>query len=137
MSKLTFLLAAALAYGNDGVKTRVYITDSDSWELTGGFGGGVSDGAGGVGGRIAGGARPQTVEVMKTFRERCPEVTITMDKSKAQFVILFDREGGKDLVSRDNKIAVFKDDGDLVYSGSTRILGNAVADACRAIRRAN
>jgi hypothetical protein len=84
---------------------------------------------------MSGGARPQTVEVMKTFSQRCPIVTITMDKTKANYVVLLDREGGKDIFSRDNKIAIFRNDGDLLYSGSTRSLGNAVSDACKAIRR--
>jgi hypothetical protein len=48
-------------------------------------------------------------------------------------VVLLDREGGKGLLRRDNKIAVFDREGDLLHSGSTRSLGNAVKDACEAI----
>lgn len=110
---------------------RIFITDSQSWETSGGFG--VDRGTGGGG--FAGGARPQTVEVMKTFRERCPEYVITSDKTKARFVILLDREGGKDLVRRDNKIAVFHNGGDLLFAGSTRSLGNAVKNACGVIQQ--
>ncbi len=82
---------------------------------------------------MSGGARPQTVEVMKTFLQRCPEVAVTGDRAKAQFVVRLDREGGKDLVRRDNKIAVFDAGGDLLHAGSTRSLGNAVKDACGVI----
>jgi hypothetical protein len=85
-------------------------------------------------GSVSGGARPQTVEIIKTFRQRCGAVTVTADKTRADYVILFDREGGKDLFARDNKIAAFKSDGDLLHAGSTRSLGNAVSDACGAIR---
>ena len=135
MRNFLFLMAVPLILAAQSSKPRVFITDSDSWEVGGGFGAGGSRGTGaGVGG-FSGGARPQTVEVIKTFRERCGAVTVNMDKTKANYIILFDREGGKDLISRDNKIAVFKEDGDLVYSGSTRSLGNAVSDACNAIRR--
>ena len=135
MRNFLFLMAVPLILAAQSSKPRVFITDSDSWEVSGGFGAGGSRGTGGGIGSISGGARPQTVEVIKTFRERCGAVTVNLDKAKANYVILFDREGGKDLVSRDNKIAVFKEDGDLVYSGSTRSLGNAVSDACNAIRR--
>jgi hypothetical protein len=46
-----------------------------------------------------------------------------------------DHEGGKELILRDNKVAVFNKDGDLIYSGSTSSLGNAVKYACAAIAR--
>lgn len=125
---LSFLAATA-----PGQRVRVYVEDSKSWEITGEIGGGVAGGSGGFGGSTRGGARPQTVEIIKTFGERCPQAIITMDRAKADYVVLFDREGGKDLVRRDNKIAVFEKGGDVLHSGSTRSLGNAVKDACAAI----
>lgn len=119
-------MAAGAIFAQTPDRPRVYLEESNSWEMSGGAG--IAGGTGG--GVMAGGARPQTVELMKTFRERCPGVTITMDKSKADYVVLFDREGGKDLVRKDNKIAVFRNGGDLLHAGSTRSLGNAVKDAC-------
>ena len=110
-------------------KPRVFITDSKSWEISGGAGG-TADGFGGA---SAGGARPQTAEIMKTFGERCPTVTINNKQEKADYVVLLDHEGGKEVVSRDNKVVVFNRDGDSIMSRSTRILGNAVKDACSAI----
>jgi hypothetical protein len=47
--------------------------------------------------------------------------------------VLLDHEGGKDLISHDNKVVVFNKEGDSIMSHSTRILGNAVKDACEAI----
>jgi hypothetical protein len=82
---------------------------------------------------MSGGARPQTVEVMKTLQERCPEVTVTSRPSNADFLVSFNHEGGKGYLRRDNKIAVFNKDGDLIYSASTRALGSAVKDACQVI----
>jgi hypothetical protein len=112
-------------------KVRVFITDSNSWEMSGGFGAGT-DAAAGV---ASGGARPQTAEIMKTFQERCPSVQVNLKKENADYVVLLDHEGGKELVRRDNKIAIFDKNGDMIYSGSTRMLGNAVKDACEAIER--
>jgi hypothetical protein len=108
-------------------KPRVFITDSKSWEISGAVGG-TSDG---FGGESKGGARPQTAEIIKTFGERCPTVIVNNKQEKADYVVLLDHEGGKELISRDNKVVVL--DGDSIVSRSTRILGNAVKDACVAI----
>jgi len=110
-------------------RVRVYVSESSSWAIGGGFGGSHD----GLGGSIHGGARPQTAEIIKTFRERCPLVTITNNKDKADYIVLLDHEGGKHFVLRDNKVVVYNKDGDVIQSGSTRSLGNAVKDACAAI----
>jgi hypothetical protein len=123
-------LTGALTLAQDG-KVRVFVTDSESWTVSGGFAAASGAGAGGV----SGGARPQTAEIMKTFRERCPRLTVTIRQDNADYVVLLDHEGGKDFVRRDNKIAIFNKAGDMIYSGSTRSLGNAVKDACGAVDR--
>jgi hypothetical protein len=69
---------------------------------------------------------------MKTFGERCP-VTITNNLEKADFIVTLDHEGGKGWARKDNKVVVFSKAGDMIYSGSTRSLGNGVKDACQAI----
>lgn len=114
-------------------KPRVFITDSHSWEIAGGFGA-TGEAASGA---IRGGARPQTAEIMHTFGQRCPEVIITNMKEKADYAVVLDHEGGKGLVRRDNKIVVFDRNGDMMFSRSTRSLGNAVKDACLAIVKAS
>src|SRR5258708_6006912 len=98
--------------------------------MSGGFG--EANGTGG--GTVKGGARPQTAEIIKTFNERCPEVIVTMNKERADFIVLLDHEGGKGYALKDNKVALFNKDGDAIFSKSTRELGNAIKDACEAIR---
>lgn len=115
---------------SDG-KIRVYVADSQSWQVSGGFG--ASNGT--AAGSESGGARPQTAEIIKTFNERCPEVTVTNNKDKANYAVILDHEGGKSALARRNKMAVFNRDGDAVFSDSTRSLGNAVKDACEAIKK--
>lgn len=110
-------------------KPRVFITDSQSWEIAGGGGGSSA----GFGGATTGGARPQKAEIIKTFGERCPQVTVNNKQDRADYVILLDHEGGKGWGRRDNKVAVFNKDGDSIMSHSTASLGNAVKDACAAI----
>jgi hypothetical protein len=110
-------------------KPRVFVTDSKSWEIA--FG--VAGSADGFGGAGKGGARTRIAEIIKTFGERCPAVIINNKQGKADYVVLLDHEGGKEAISRDNKVVVFNIDGDSIMSRSTRLLGNAVKDACGAI----
>jgi len=110
-------------------KPRAFISDSQSWEMSGNAGG--ADGT--FAAHSAGGARPQTAEIVKTFGERCPGVIVNNKPDKADYVVLLDHEGGKGLIKRDNKMAVFNKDGDSIVSHSTRSLGNSVKDACDAI----
>lgn len=132
----TLLCLSALASGLLAAdKPRIFVTDSNSWQMSGGFTAASSNGNGAASGHFSGGARPQTVEIIKTFGEKCPAVVVTMDKAQAQYVVLFDREGGKGIALKHDKIAIFKSTGDVVFSGSTRSVGNAVKDACEAIAK--
>lgn len=115
---------------SDG-KIRIYVTDSQSWEVIGGWGASL----GSAGGGTAGGARPQTAEIIKTFNQRCPQYTVTNNKERANFAVILDHEGGKGVLRHRNKIAVFNRDGDVIFSDSTRELGNAVESACAAITK--
>ncbi len=127
-----FLFLGVIALSlSAGDKTRIFVTDTESWEISGGFGAGANGGGGGA----SGGARPQRVEVIKTFSKKCPEVTVTINREKADYIVLLDHEGGKSILSKDNKVAVFNPDGDLIHSASTRSLGNAVKGACKMIRQ--
>jgi hypothetical protein len=124
---------------SDG-KIRIYVSDSQSWEMIGGWGAGGhqnSDGSGSfaAAGHTAGGARPQTAEIIKTFNQRCPEYVVTNNRDRANYAVILDHEGGKGLIRRRNKIAVFNRDGDAIFSDSTRELGNSVKDSCSAITK--
>ena len=50
---------------SDADKPRVYITDSNSWQMSGSSGGAMVNGTGAFGGSTRGGARPQTAEIIK------------------------------------------------------------------------
>jgi len=106
---------------NDG-KTRVFVTDSRSWETRGGSSAGGNKNSWGSSSWMSGGARPQTAEIIKTLNQRCPELTVTNNLSKADFVLTLDHEGGKGLLAHRNKVAVFNRDGDDIFSDSTREL---------------
>src|SRR6201988_3525774 len=134
---LCFLALAAVALfaqtnsGDVSGRARVYVTDSKSWEI----GGAVGGTSGGFGGAGNGGDRSQTAEIIKTFGERCPDVTVNNKQERADYVVLLDHEGGKEIFLRDNKVVVFNKNGDTILSHSTRTLGNSVKDACEAISK--
>jgi hypothetical protein len=114
----------------DAEKARVFITDSQSWSIAGASGGG----GGAYGGSMSGGARPQTAEIIKTFGQRCPQVTINNIQAKTDYIVLLDHEGGKGALRHKNKVAVFaRVSGDSIVSKSTLSLGGSVQDACEAI----
>jgi len=113
-------------------KPRVFITDSQSWEMSGAGGG--ANGAWGA--ETHGGARPQTAEIIKTFGERCPQVMPNNKQDIVDYIVLLDHEGGKGVLRHKNKVAVFqKLSGDVVISHSTLSLGGSVQDACEGIAK--
>jgi len=113
-------------------KPRVFITDSQSWEYVSNSGGG----GGAFASHGAGGARPQTAEIVKTFGERCPQVITNNKMEKSDYVVVLDHEGGKSWVRHKNKVAVFnRINGDSIVSKSTLSLGGSVQEACEAINK--
>jgi hypothetical protein len=135
---LSFCCSLALALPHDkssqsasADQARVFITDSESWEMVGHAGGG----GGAFGAESHGGARPQTAEIIKTFGERCPDVVTNNIQSKVDYIVVLDHEGGKGMLRHKNKVAVFtRVTGDSVVSKSTLSLGGSVQTACEAIR---
>jgi hypothetical protein len=132
---LSLLVSTTVAQDNPNTaaaqdKARIFITDSQSWEMGGHSGGSAA----GFGGEVHGGARPQTAEIVKTFGERCPLVVTNNIQTNAHYVVVLDHEGGKGLLRHRNKVAVFnRVSGDSVVSKSTLSLGGSVQTACEAI----
>jgi hypothetical protein len=117
-------------------RPRVFIEETESWEVESDpiFGSVDKKGRGTIsGGGTKGGAKPRTAETMKRFSQQCQEVVVTINKEKADFVVLLEHEGGKDLFNKDNKLAVFNRDGDMIASGSFSRPRKAVETACSAI----
>ena len=114
-------------------QVRVFVTESTSWSVQGSDT--IHDGEGI--GTLKGGAKPQTAEIMKTIgkRRECRGVVVTINRERADYILILERLGGSDILSKDNKMALFNRDGDMVASSSTRSLGNAVKDACVAIQQ--
>ena len=132
MNRMLIAVAALSALAQD--RPRVFITESASTQLAGDATVGESKGSL----LLTGGTSPQNVEVLKQFTRHCPQVTITSNREKADYVVRFDHAGASPVTPffKDNKVAVFNRNEDLVYSGSTRFLANAVKDTCNALLKA-
>jgi hypothetical protein len=126
--------AAPVPATDNSNNPRVYVTDSNSWSIQSASGGGFGGFAGGFGTESGGGARPQTAEIIKTFGQRCPQVTVNNKLDVANYVVELDHEGGKGILSHKDKIAVFvQRTGDSIFSESTLSVGGSVQDACAAV----
>jgi hypothetical protein len=125
------VIAATLLGGVVTEKPRIFVTESQSLQLSGEAA--LGDAKGSL--SLAGGTSPQNVEVMKTFLRRCPAVLVTGNREKADFVVRLDHQEPNPTTPfvRANKVAVFNKDDDLIYGTSTRTLTSAVKGACEAI----
>lgn len=74
-------------------------------------------------------------QMIKTLNQRCPQLTVTNNRQKAEFAVLLDHEGGKGSLHRNSRLVVFDRDGNDIFSDSKRAPGNSVKDACQAILR--
>jgi hypothetical protein len=133
---LVVLVFASIVNAQDNSRPRVYIEQSDSWEVESDSPVVSTTKKGGTvvsGGSSKGGAKPRTAEIMKRFDEQCKETIVTINKDKADFIVMLEHEGGKSVFNKDNKLAIFNKDGDLISSGSFSRTQKAVDIACNAI----
>ena len=121
--KLILLGMAVLTAVAAEPKARIFLTESGAVQISG------------KEMHFSGPTSSESIEVMRAFQRYCPEVAITNDKAKADFVVRLDREGPSPVTPfvRGNKAAVFNRDADLVYSQSSRTLAPAVKGVCGAV----
>lgn len=129
------VLLLSPAYSQAETPVRIFVAQNATQAFNADGGGGAFT--------ATGGTNNQTVEIQKNIQEKreCSEFRVTNRAKRAHFVITMDRsEGGFSkrtlgVFSRDNKIAVFDGYGDMIFAKSVRAVGNAVKDACKAIRK--
>jgi hypothetical protein len=138
---------------------RLFVTDEPKDETTfisahrsgwqaSGSNGNVS-GSGGSAGAASGysqkGADPRTVEVQADLYKRCPSIIVTNDPARADYAMLFRREGGKrssmfafgglaglafSAHSKVDGASVFDTNGDMVYATRARTVETAIKEVC-------
>jgi len=87
--------------------------------------------------------KPLSSDVTKAFQQNCPNVTLTADKSKAGYDVIFEREPGTkgvkgafgltNAVHKTTKIEVTSKSGKELFSETGHSTGQLVKDACTAI----
>jgi len=124
---VTVMIAMPLTlFAEPARKAKVFVPESKSWEISGGFAANENSAAGAV----HGGAQPQTAEITKQVMEKCPDIVVTMKLQNADYVLLLEHQSGKGLLRNDNKFVVYNKDGDAIKSGTTKTVGGSVKDAC-------
>ena len=132
--KLLALLLIAVIFASavrPQEKTRVYIASNSSWRVH------SSPTADGAGQEVRGESEARDIEAARNFSEACKAVTITMDSTKATFIVEISRRTMNVLAERlpRTEIAVYLANGDLFWGGSKGSLGSAVKSACEAIKK--
>ena len=62
----------------------------------------------------------------------CPELTITLDREKADYILVRDYTGAGP-GRKPQKVTVFNHNHELIFAGADRSVAGAVKDACQAI----
>lgn len=127
------LLLCSSCFAADLTQTRVFISDRDGWEASGGFVANQDSAAG----SMKAGIRRQNTEQVKTFNHECPTVTITSSPDKADFVVIWDTKtwGQTSWSGHQNEFTVYSKTGDLVKSGAAHKQTNAARDICKAVTK--
>lgn len=71
----------------------------------------------------------RTIEMSRDFSESCKEVTVTAERSRAEYIARLNRTAGK------NQIAMYRTNGDLVGVAEKASMSGAVKAACELIRK--
>jgi len=105
---------------------RVLVADRKAWEASGGFTSNTRTGA----------ASPEREfpapkeEFPKAFQKYCPTLVMTRRVDRADYAVTLEHRAWK---SPPYRVEVLSREGDVIYSGGTQLLRNAVRDACSAI----
>jgi hypothetical protein len=75
-----------------------------------------------------------TAATIKDLNRSCPEADVTLNRKTADYVLIVGDTHGFPL-EKDQQAVLATADGKVIYSGSARLLGNAVKDACGAMMK--
>lgn len=116
------LLLTSAMMAADTKTVRAYIGTHDSW----------IDASSVVGTATSGATR---AEQIKTFAKECRDVTITDDRSRADFFVAWDSKTWQQTswVGHENEFTVYNAAKDMVGSGAAHHMKNAARDICKMI----
>jgi hypothetical protein len=124
---IILILVTVSAAAEDG-KTRVFVTDHDSWQESGHFAATENSASASYSGNV----RRISIEQMKSLHKACPQVTITSQPAGADFVVVWDTKTWQQTSwsGHQNEYTVFNAKGDLVGSGADHKIANAAKGVC-------
>lgn len=131
---LLFVLAVAVA-ANAQEKPRVFVQGKGSENVS-------SNGSGAGGHHWAAWGSKSTIdshdesmEVTKDLQKNCDGVTVTINESNADYIVMMNRESkqNRGLLRTNSQIQVANKAGDVLGTNATRTVGNAAKDACTLI----
>jgi len=75
------------------------------------------------------------MEVSKDLGKNCAGVTVTINESNADYIVMMNRESkqNRGLLRTNSQIQVANKAGDVIGTSATRTVGNAAKDACSVI----
>jgi hypothetical protein len=120
---------------SDSSKPRIYVSDTESWMASGGFGNPSTVAPG----NLYGGYNPEMVDIYQDFTSDCPAAVVTQQKSKADYVVLFDKQSSKKGLTglgglvKVNKVTVLSKNGETLLSETSHSVDTAVKMACDAV----
>lgn len=136
MRVLPFLFVLAIAVSaNCQDKPRVFVQGKGSENVS-------SNGSGGGGRHWATWGSKSTIdshdesmEVTKDLQKNCAGVTLTINESNADYIVMMNRESkqNRGLLRTNSQIQVANKAGDILGTNATRTVGNAAKDACNMI----
>ena len=130
---LLLLGIAVTAYGQD--KPRVFVQGKGSENVSSkGSGGGGSHWAA-WGSKSTIDSHDESMEVTKDLQKDCSGVTVTINESNADYIVMLNRESkqNRGLLRSNSQIQVANKAGDILGAKATHTVGNAAKDACNLI----
>jgi hypothetical protein len=130
---LVFIGIAGLAIAQD--KPRVFVQGKGSQDVT--TSGAATGGRhwGSWGSRSTVDSHDEGMEVAKDLQKDCSGVTITLNQSNADYIVMLNRESkhNRGLLRTNSQIQVANRLGDILGTNATRTVGNASKNACQLI----
>jgi len=133
-SALLILLGIAVS-ANCQDKPRVFVQGKGSQNVSSNGSGGGGSHWGAWGSKSTIDSHDESMEVTKDLQKECPGVTITINDSNADYIIMMNRESkqNRGLLRSNSQVQVANKAGDILGSNATHTVGHAAKDACNLI----
>jgi hypothetical protein len=122
----TAVAAQAQATAASAAKPKIYISNSDEWQKSGGFKTRTSTGADN--------STPDTTHLneVSAMAAQCSTTEVTTDPSKAAYILLWDTKAiWNAFDEKTNLLIMYTPKGDAVYSVKTDSMGSAAKHVCK------